>query len=156
MKWSESCSVVSDSLPTHGLYSLWNSPVCSLSLLQEIFPTQGSNPSLPHCRQILYQIGHKGSPFIPLMNLIAYYSILFPWWLRGQSVCLQWGRPGYDPWVRKIPWRRKLQPTPVLLPGKSHGRTSLVGFSPWGRKELDKTELLHFHFLFYLDPLGYS
>ena len=117
MKWSESCSVLSDSLPPHGLYSLWNSPVCSLSLLQEIFPTQGSNPSLPHCRRILYQIGHKGSPFIPIMNLIAYYSILFPWWLRGQSVCLQWGRSGYDPWVRKIPWRRKWQPTPVLLPG---------------------------------------
>ena len=38
------------------------------------------------------------------------------------------------------------QPTPVLLPGKSHGRRSLVGYSPWGRKELDTTERLHFHF----------
>ena len=43
-------------------------------------------------------------------------------------------------------WRRKWQPTPVLLPGKSHGRRSLVGCSPWGRKELDMTEWLHFHF----------
>ena len=51
----------------HGLYSPWNSPgqntgVGSLSLLQGIFPTQGLNPGLPHCRQILYQLNHKGSP----------------------------------------------------------------------------------------------
>ena len=43
-------------------------------------------------------------------------------------------------------WRRKWQPTPVLLPGKSHGQRSLVGYSPWGRKESDMTERLHFHF----------
>ena len=56
---SESCSVVSDSLQPHGLYSPWNSPgqnngVGGLSLLQEIFPTQGLNLDLQHCRQILY------------------------------------------------------------------------------------------------------
>ena len=45
-----------------------------------------------------------------------------------------------------IPWRRQWQPTPVLLPGKSHGWRSLVGCSPWGRKESDRTERLHFHF----------
>ena len=43
-------------------------------------------------------------------------------------------------------WRRKWQPTPVLLPGKSHGWRSLVSYSPWGCEELDTTELLHFHF----------
>ena len=53
-------------LRPHGLYSLWNSPgqntgVGSLSLLQGILPTQGSNPYLPHCRQILYQLSHEGS-----------------------------------------------------------------------------------------------
>ena len=53
------------------------------------------------------------------------------------------GDPGFDPWVGKIPWRRKWQPTPVLLPGKSRGWRSLVGYSPWGRKELDTTEWLH-------------
>ena len=42
-------------------------------------------------------------------------------------------------------WRRQWQPTPVLLPGKSHGRRSLVGCSPWGRQESDTTERLHFH-----------
>ena len=49
-------------------------------------------------------------------------------------------RCGFDPWVRKIPWRRKWQSTPVFLPGKSHGQKSLVGYSPWGRKESDITE----------------
>ena len=44
----------------------------------------------------------------------------------------------------KIPWRRKCQPTPVLLPGESHGWRSLVGYSPRGRKESDMTERLHF------------
>ena len=68
---SESCSVISDSLQPHGLYSLWNSPgqnteVGSLSLLQGIFPTQGSNPGLLHYRWILYQLSHKGSPRIIL------------------------------------------------------------------------------------------
>ena len=43
-------------------------------------------------------------------------------------------RPGFNPWVGKIPWRKKWQSTPVLLPGKSHGQRSLVGYSPWGRK----------------------
>ena len=54
------------------------------------------------------------------------------------------GRSGFDPWVRKILWRRKWQPTPVLLPGKSHERRSVVGYSPWGHKESDMTELRYF------------
>ena len=66
-KWSEIPSVMSDLLWPHGLYSLCNSQgqntgVGSLSLLRGIFPTQGSNPGLQHCRRILYQLSHKGSP----------------------------------------------------------------------------------------------
>ena len=62
------CSVVSDSLQPLGLHSPWNSPgqntgVGSLSLLQGIFPTQESIPGLPLCRQIRYQLSHKGSPW---------------------------------------------------------------------------------------------
>ena len=57
------------------------------------------------------------------------------------------GRPGFDPWVGKLPWRRKWQPTPVFLPGESHGQRSLMGYSPRGRKESDTTELLHFALL---------
>ena len=51
-------------------------------------------------------------------------------------------RLGSDPWVGKIPWRRAWQPTPVFLPGEFHGQRSLVGYSPWGRTELDTTEQL--------------
>ena len=50
------------------------------------------------------------------------------------------GDLGSIPGSGKIPWRRKRQPTPVLLPGESHGGRSLVGYSPWGGKELDTTE----------------
>ena len=69
---------------------------------------------------------------------------------------MQCGRPGFNPWVRKISWRRKWQPTPVFLPGKSHGCSSLVGYSPWARKESDTTELLHFlSFLLSFFPLPF-
>ena len=55
---------------------------------------------------------------------------------------LQCRRPGFDPWGRRIPWRKKWQPTPVFLPGKSHGQRSLAGYSPWGHKKSDMTEQL--------------
>ena len=50
----------------------------------------------------------------------------------------------FDPWIRKIPWRRKWQPAPVFLPGESNGWRSLAGYSSQGRKESDTTERLHF------------
>ena len=67
-KWSESHSVVSNSLQPHGLYSPWISPgqntgVGSHFFFWVIFPSQGSNPDLPHCRWILYQLSHQGSPW---------------------------------------------------------------------------------------------
>ena len=65
-------------------------------------------------------------------------------WLRWQSICLQCKRTRFDPWVTKILWRRKLQPTPVHLPAKSHGWRSLLDYSSWGHKEWDTTEWLHF------------
>ena len=73
---SESFSVMSDSLLPHGLYSPWNSlghntGVGSLSLLQEIYPNQGWNPGLPHCRQILYQLSHQ------------WKSVAEPWKMLG-------------------------------------------------------------------------
>ena len=72
---SESRSVMSNCLQPHGLYSPWNSlgqntGVGSHFLLQGILPTQRLNPGLPHCRQILYQLNHKGSPRI--LEWVAY------------------------------------------------------------------------------------
>jgi len=53
-----------------------------------------------------------------------------PWWLRWQGICMQRRRPGFDPWVRKIPEGREWLPTPVFLPGESHGQRSLECYSP--------------------------
>ena len=59
----------------------------------------------------------------------------------GKKILLHCRRHRFDSWVRKIPWRRAWQPTPVFLPGESYGQRSLVGYSPWGRKESDTTEV---------------
>ena len=76
------------------------------------------------------------------LNLNIHVISYLRWWLWRWRVHLQCRRPGFNPWVRKIPWRRKWQPTPVFLPGKSHGQRSLAGYSPWGRKESDTIEWL--------------
>ena len=68
------------------------------------------------------------------------YALGLPWWLREKKICLRCRRAGFDPWVTKIPWRRKWQPTPVFSPVELHGQRSLVGYTPWGCKELDTTE----------------
>jgi len=54
-------------------------------------------------------------------------------------------RPGFNPWVRKITWRRKWQPTPVFLPGEFHRQKTLSSYSPWGCIELNMTLLAFFH-----------
>ena len=84
------------------------------------------------------------------VNVCVYVCMGFPRWLSGKETtcqCRRCKRSGFYPWVGKISWSRKWQPTSVLLPGKSHGRRSLGGCSPWGRKELDTTEWLHFTFV---------
>ena len=85
---SESHSVMSNFLRSHGLYSPWNSPgqntgMGSLSLLQGIFPTQGLNPGLPHCRWILYQLSQKGSP--KTLEWVAYSFSSRSSWPRNQT-----------------------------------------------------------------------
>ena len=59
--------------------------------------------------------------------------------------CRRCKRHGCDPWVGKIAWGTAWQSTPVFLPGESHGQRSLVGYSPWGRKELDTADWLSMH-----------
>ena len=119
---------------------LWNSPgqntrVGSLSLLQGIFPTQRSNPGLPHCRRILYQLSNQGSnardlgliprsgrspdqgmathssgngewSLVKSLRLLIFWGL--PWCLSGQESACNVGDLGLlsFPWVRKIPWRR--------------------------------------------------
>ena len=76
------------------------------------------------------------------LKKICWAHSLYSMWLRRQRIYPQCGRPGFDPWVGKIPWRREWLPTPVLLPGEFHGQRSLAGYSPWGHKEWDTTDQL--------------
>ena len=62
------------------------------------------------------------------------FLVGLPRWLSGKAFASQCRRHRFGPWVRKIPWRRKWQPTPVFLPGKCHRQRSLAGYSPWDPK----------------------
>ena len=79
----------------------------------------------------------------------GYVSVTCCWLPTGHSgkesacQCRRSNRSGFNPWLGKIPWRRKGQPTLVFSPGKSHGQRSLAGCGPWGRKESDTTECAH-------------
>jgi len=108
---------------THGLYSPWNSP-------GQNTPTQGSNPGLPHCRQILYQLSHKGSPRI--LEWVAYPFSRGSSWPRNRTKVSCMAGGFFTSWG--IIRRRQWHPTPVLLPGQCHGRRSLACYSPCGRK----------------------
>ena len=83
-------------------------------LLWGLFPTQGSNTHLLNWQVNSLTLRHQGSPSRLYTKINLRLSHRF------------------SPWVRKIPWRRKWQPTPVFLYGKSQGQRSLVGHSPWG------------------------
>ena len=95
-----------------------------------LVPPMGPDPENPGSGQVK-QTGER---------LASHTFHRLPWWLRWLRICLQCRRPGFDPWVGKIPWRRAWQPTLAFLPGESHGQRSLAGYSLWGRKELDMTE----------------
>ena len=70
----------------------------------------------------------------------------FPGGLVGKESAWNAGDPGFDSYVKKIPWRRKWQPAPIFLPGKSHGQLSLAGPSSWGHNESNMTQQLNHHF----------
>ena len=70
-----------------------------------------------------------------------------PCWLSSKEPACNAGDTYSKPWVKNIPWRRKQQPTPVFLPGKSHGQRSLVGYHPWGCKESDMAGCLRHIYL---------
>ena len=95
------------------------------------FPFQPWDSSMSHCISSLSILC-----IFPCMNTFIYHILL------KESACKsrRWERHEFNPWVRKISWRRKWQSTPVLLPGRSHGQRSLAGYSLWGCKESDTTE----------------
>ena len=82
-----------------------------------------------------------------LLIFLRKHVLLFDMGFAGSSVVKNQSavqetcrRLEFNPWVGKIPWKKKWQPTPVTLPGKSHGQRSLAGYSPWACKESDTTE----------------
>ena len=78
-------------------------------------------------------------PLKPVHNILGNG---LPTWLRWWRIHLQCRRPGFSPWVRKVPWRRKWLPTPIFLPGEFHGQRNLAGYHPWSHKDSDTTEQL--------------
>ena len=112
-------------------------------------------PSIPQtscCMLCAVQSAHFHKPHFDTSQCQFLSSLV------GQTVKhlpTMWKTTGFSPWVRKISWRRKWQPTPVFLPGKSHGRRSLVGYCPWGRKESDTTGRLHFTSLMSIHCVNY-
>ena len=177
MRVKVSHTVVFDSLQPHGLQPSWllwpwnppdkNSGLGCHFLLQgspspsAISLTWGSNPGLLHCRQILYQLSRQGSlceRFAMKHSLLHGFDFLgVQFWKQCYTTkatmadtCkmekLFLGKPHFAAKQSRVR-RRQWHPTPVLLPGKSHGWRSLVGCSPWGCQESDTTERLHFHTL---------
>ena len=79
---------------------------------------------------------------LTLINIIICTSTDFPGSSDSKKIYLQSRKPGFHPWVSKIPWRREWLPIPIFWPREFHGQRSLVSYSPWGRKEWDTTQWL--------------
>ena len=129
----------------------WHSPAqqhhCPESSCSSVFIICVSHP-LPSC----WALSHRPPTQNPTHRvLIITHGVLtsyqglylhdriwfswLPWWLRLSGICPQCKGPGFDLWVRKIPWRREWQSTPLFLPRESHGQRSQAGYSSWGHKE---------------------
>ena len=117
--------VPSMDFPIRGISYAWNHVIFALLCLMQRW--HNGFRFHPSCNMY-----HSPISFLGLNNI----PVGLPWWLSGKRIYLQCRRPGFDSWVGKIPWEKKLQPTPVFLPGKSHGQRSLVGFSPRGYKRV--------------------
>ena len=130
----------------------YHSSKASILWCSAFFMVQLSHPYMTPGKTIALNMGNfVGKVMSLLFNTLSMFVIDclclgFPGGSEVKIFCFQCGRPGFDPWVGKIPWRRKWQPTPVFLPGESHGWSSLVDPSPWCRKESDMTERLHYLF----------
>ena len=115
--------------------NIW--PHGSGSCKPEIKVPAGLAPVFPRCTLSMHAcLCSHGFPFIKTSRLHR--------WLSGKESACQCRRRGFDPWLGKIPWRRKWQPTPVFLPGKSLGQRSLAGYNLNGRKESDMAEHTHY------------
>ena len=147
------CQQVMASVPAHTFPLASTLPEFSLlpasSLLKSSYTHPGGRahwgPRLPPA--LLSQAGVHPSTHDPSQSRCRKnpdWTDTLPWWLRWCRICLQRRRPSSNPRVGKISWRRGRLPTPLFLPGKSHGQRSLPGYSPRHRTESDTTEQLHY------------
>ena len=106
----------------------------------------------PRCSQTHIQLLKSDKPYIHILKSSLFSDSWwlvcsgFPSWCSGKESACQYrrcNRHRFNPCVSKIPWSRKWQPIPVFLPGKFHGRKSLVGYNPWGCEESDMIEHTH-------------
>ena len=106
--------------------------ICMNKRLEELYLEISGHPSIK-----------EFDSFIQETFIECLLCACLPRWCSGKESACQRRRRGFNPWVGKIPWRRKWQPTPVFLPGKFRGQRGLVGYSLWGCKESDTTEHTH-------------
>ena len=136
----------------------WSQSTAFIILSSQSKQTEGT-PISRHmnlCRQVLFGEGslipmtavfsnsaHKTGMLLPGKPLRPPSDIHgLPWWLRWLRICSQCGRPGFNSWVRKIPWRRKCLPTPVFLPGEFQWIQKPGRLQSRGSQRVDKTEQL--------------
>ena len=115
----------------------------------DLLAVEGTLKSLPQ--------HHSSKASILWCSAFFIVQVSYPYMTIGKTIALtrrtfvlQCRRPGFNLWVRKIPWRREWQPIPEFLPGKSQGQRNLAGYSPWGCKESDTTEWLSIAYITYL------
>ena len=144
--WGHKESDMTERLSTIWMQTLRVWSACSLLCFQNLEHCLAPSSYSPNIFRMKESQSHLCTRFFSTGMFRLMASLVFigiPWWLRRWSIYLQCGRPGFNPWVGRISWRRQWHPTPVFLPGKSHGWRNLVGLSPWGCKESDVNERLH-------------
>ena len=95
-------------------------------------------PLVTSVSQLLLQEAAIPSLRPNVSRIMFYHQLLTLSHIRGKESACQRSRYGFDPRAEKTPWRRKRQPTSIFLPGKSHGQTGLMGYSPWGHKRVGR------------------
>ena len=137
---------------THRMYTTRNVPCCKPWTLDDVMcqcrlmiltnVLSGGGVDIGRTMCVLGQGGTWGISVLPL----RFVTSLLAQMVKNLPAM---GRPGFDPWVGKIPWRRKWQPTQVFLPRESHGQRSLAGYSPWNQLQRVKYHWATNPFIFF-------
>jgi len=129
VRHSTACQTLELTLHTTTLFSVANWFLCSVCFLSQQLPRMQ-----PQKEVQMLNLSWSDFDTASYIKLVFMWGLL--WWLNGKESAFQCRRHGFYPWVGKIPWRRKWQPLPLFLPGKSYEQRSLAGYSPWGHKRV--------------------